>query len=267
MSLVGHQDVRQLLEAALPPVVLLRGPQSVGKWTLARHLADHHRIRVVDQLVIADKLTTAAVQAITGFVRLAPFGTVKLVTANLDGASEASMHALLKTLEEPPPRVRFLLVASRPAPATVLSRCQVFTLGLLTDEQVRQVLLDQGMTAKAAVAMAALGRGQVDAALRGSAAHRHRDLVVDLMRAVATFDHDGFERVFKDWDDAARELLFRWLVEALTHEWSLYSGDDFAGLDRKPAVLRQMLLRLSQVPNAQSRLGVRVALEPFLSPR
>lgn len=265
MSLVGHTDVRRLLETALPPVVLLRGPQSVGKWTLARHLAVHHRIRVVDQLVIADKLTIAAVHCVTAFVRVAPFGPAKLVTVNLDGASDTALHALLKTLEEPPDAVHFLLVGSQPVPATVLSRCQVFTCGLLTDEQVRQVLVGQGMTARAAVSMAAVGRGQVDAARPG--ASRQRDAVLTLMRAVATFDHTGFERVFRDWEDGTQDLLFRWLVEALTREWSLFSGEEFFGLDRRPALLRRMLLRLSQVADAQPRLGVRVALEPFLTPQ
>ncbi len=44
--------------------------------------------------------------------------------------STHSFNALLKTLEEPPPRVKFLLATTEPQklPATVLSRCLQFNL-------------------------------------------------------------------------------------------------------------------------------------------
>ncbi len=266
MPVVGHGEVRRLLEQELPAATLLRGPQSVGKWTLALHLAAHHRVNPVDQMVIADRLNVASARAAVGFVNVAPFGRFKLVTANLDGASESAFAALLKVLEEPPITARFLLVASRPVPATLLSRVYCHTLGLLTDEQVREVLVRRGMTGRAATSAASLACGQINAALRMPAQAAQRTLVLDLMSAVATHNQERFETAVAGWDDEARDLLLRWVVEALTHEWALYSGDEFFGLDRRPALLRQILLRLSQVPAAQSRLAVRVALEPFLAP-
>jgi len=51
-----------------------------------------------------------------------------------------SFNALLKTLEEPPPHVKFLLATTDPQklPATVLSRCLQFHLTLITAEQIAQ---------------------------------------------------------------------------------------------------------------------------------
>jgi DNA polymerase-3 subunit gamma/tau len=49
-----------------------------------------------------------------------------------------SFNALLKTLEEPPPHVKFLLATTDPQklPVTVLSRCLQFNLKRLSDEQI-----------------------------------------------------------------------------------------------------------------------------------
>ena len=45
--------------------------------------------------------------------------------------SQGAFNALLKTLEEPPPYVVFILATTEPQklPATILSRCQRFDFG------------------------------------------------------------------------------------------------------------------------------------------
>ena len=53
--------------------------------------------------------------------------------------SQHSFNALLKTLEEPPAHVKFILATTDPQklPATVLSRCLQFHFKNLTVEQYR----------------------------------------------------------------------------------------------------------------------------------
>ncbi|ONG53205.1 DNA polymerase III subunit gamma/tau, partial [Pseudoroseomonas deserti] len=53
--------------------------------------------------------------------------------------STAAFNALLKTLEEPPPQVKFLFATTeiRKVPATILSRCQRFDLKRVPQEQLR----------------------------------------------------------------------------------------------------------------------------------
>ena len=53
--------------------------------------------------------------------------------------SAHSFNALLKTLEEPPPHIKFLLATTDPQkiPVTVLSRCLQFNLKRLTADQIR----------------------------------------------------------------------------------------------------------------------------------
>jgi len=56
--------------------------------------------------------------------------------------SKSSFNALLKTLEEPPPHVKFLLATTEPEklPVTVLSRCLQFNLKRLTPQMIRERL-------------------------------------------------------------------------------------------------------------------------------
>ncbi|MGP2728997.1 DNA polymerase III subunit gamma/tau, partial [Serratia marcescens] len=56
--------------------------------------------------------------------------------------SRHSFNALLKTLEEPPPHVKFLLATTDPQklPVTILSRCLQFHLKALDVDQIRQQL-------------------------------------------------------------------------------------------------------------------------------
>ncbi len=62
-----------------------------------------------------------------------------------------SFNALLKTLEEPPPHVKFLLATTDPQklPVTVLSRCLQFHLKRLSEEQIaaqlRKILAAEGV--------------------------------------------------------------------------------------------------------------------------
>jgi DNA polymerase-3 subunit gamma/tau len=77
--------------------------------------------------------------------------------------SNSSFNALLKTLEEPPPHVKFLLATTDPhkLPATVLSRCLQFNLKNMLPEQVVSHLthvLDQEMVTYDDPALWLLGR-------------------------------------------------------------------------------------------------------------
>ncbi len=70
--------------------------------------------------------------------------------------SKHSFNALLKTLEEPPPHVKFLLATTDPQrlPVTILSRCLQFNLKRLALAQIRdhlaRVLEGEGIDAEAA---------------------------------------------------------------------------------------------------------------------
>src|SRR5689334_6085773 len=81
--------------------------------------------------------------------------------------STAAFNALLKTLEEPPPRVVFIMATTelQKVPETILSRCQIFEFRTITlkkiSDQLRQISDNLGVkisdTALAAIARAGEG--------------------------------------------------------------------------------------------------------------
>ncbi len=80
--------------------------------------------------------------------------------------SKAAFNALLKTLEEPPPHVKFLFATTEAnkVPDTILSRCQVLQLGTLTEEEIAgrldEVFQREGVTAESGVSVAIARRAR-----------------------------------------------------------------------------------------------------------
>lgn len=175
-----------------------------------------------------------------------------------------SFNALLKTLEEPPPHVKFLLATTDPqkVPVTVLSRCLQFNLKRLPPEQIAVQLqtileaetLDYEKPALQRIARAADGSmrdalslldqsivhgggavqdAQVVAMLGGIATERAYDLIADLaarnassvMARVASLAEDG-----ADLGLALQELLraLHQVAVAQQAPAALDSGDPIA---------------------------------------
>lgn len=260
---VGHQRARRLLEAHLPPVVLLRGPQSIGKWTLALHIAAHHRVAPVDRFVVGDGLTVNSVRHLYTWAYQPPAGLFKVALIDLTGASDSAHHFLLKVLEEPPPNVRFILTAAFAVPDTLVSRCATYTLQPLTVDELREVLLRLGIAPTLAARAATAGRGQVGPAV-ARASDTYLEPTLALVKAIATRDRELFEWAIGLTEIGTRDLLHRWIVEAWTGSRVLFSDEEMFGLAEQRPLLNMMLRRLSTAPAASARLQVRAALEPLL---
>lgn len=164
--IIGHEHAVGTLRRAAATEApahsyLIAGPARVGKRTLARELAaalnceaapderpchrcaacrmiDHHAhpdVIVVERAEGRQTLRVEDVREARKNVALRPYqGRFKVyLFADADEMSDESANALLLVLEEPPPRVVFVLTASKPeaVPATVLSRCRVVPVHLL----------------------------------------------------------------------------------------------------------------------------------------
>ena len=113
----------------------------------------------------APTLRIADVREIEHWAALAPFeGSRKVfVLDEADRMTVPTAQALLKALEEPPPRTLLILVLANPraVPPTVLSRCQRVRFRPLTTERAAEVLRARGAEPAAADLLARLCRGQV----------------------------------------------------------------------------------------------------------
>ncbi|HEY6455207.1 MAG TPA: DNA polymerase III subunit gamma/tau [Steroidobacteraceae bacterium] len=159
-EMIGQEHVRRALTHALDTdrvhhAFLFTGTRGVGKTTIARILAKClncdrgvsatpcdecpscvaiNEGRFVDLIEVdaASRTKVDDTRELLDNVQYAPTqGRYKVYLIDeVHMLSTHSFNALLKTLEEPPPRVKFLLATTDPQklPATVLSRCLQFNL-------------------------------------------------------------------------------------------------------------------------------------------
>ena len=244
-DLVGQQHVVQALANALDQqrlhhAYLFSGTRGVGKTTLARILSkclnceqgvsatpcgECTSCREIDQgrfvdLLEVDAASRTKVDQTRELLENVPFAPVRgrykvYLIDEVHMFSQSSFNALLKTLEEPPSHVKFLLATTDPqkVPVTVLSRCLQFNLKLLLADQIEgqlgRILQAEGVeyqeAALSLLARAAEGSmrdalslldqaisfagGRVDEEpVRAMLGTISRDLTLDLLGALAAAD-------------------------------------------------------------------------------
>ncbi|PTR30906.1 DNA polymerase-3 subunit gamma/tau [Luteibacter sp. OK325] len=180
-ELVGQEHVVRALTNALDSgrmhhAYLFTGTRGVGKTTIARIFAKSLNCergesadpcgecavctavdagRFVDLLEI-DAASNTGVDDVREVIENAQYapsrGRFKVYLVDeVHMLSKPAFNALLKTLEEPPPHVKFLLATTDPQklPVTVLSRCLKFNLKRLLPEQIsgqmRHILAAEGI--------------------------------------------------------------------------------------------------------------------------
>ena len=256
--MIGHTRTRKSLEKFLPPVTLLVGPKSVGKWTLAEHLREFHGFRDVDVLRIP-YLSNAKTENILTFQRTWPVGQYKLCIVRIDTAHDRNLNMLLKTLEETT-FTKFILVAEDMPIETVVSRAFLYQMGLLSDEEVAAVLALRGFKEDTAQQRAVVASGRVDKALEVQDAKEGKLIVLRAVQAIHDKDAATLESLTAKWKDEHTELLLRWCSEQISNRWKLFSEDETSVVGQGLALKILMALRADVKP----RLMIRYSLMKVL---
>ena len=249
-ELVGQEHVvRPLVNALdhnrLHHAFLFTGTRGVGKTTIARILAkslncetgvtskpcgqcsscvevDEGRFMDLIEVDAASRTKVDDTRDLLDNVPYAPTrGRYKVYLIDeVHMLSGHSFNALLKTLEEPPPHVKFLLATTDPQklPVTVLSRCLQFNLKRLDASQIEtqfRKILDAEKTAYDATSLTLLARA-ADGSLRDGLSLLDQAIAygggkvaeAEVRAMLGTIDQDAVDRALRALaDNDARALL------------------------------------------------------------
>jgi len=289
LEIIGRDSWLERL-TTLPPVTLLHAPASTGKRTTALHVAARAGVAPVDirfwpepelldeydrpvdplndRAVVASRreppLSADMVRQIVAWSHSAPaVSRMKVAAVRLSHTTETGEEwqashqlcaALLKTLEEPPASMRFILLATRPVPTMVRSRALVLTGGLLSQTALSRILVQvTDLTPFEAEAAARFGAGRVSQAVKmKTAAESSISAVVDVLTYLASKDHIALTEKGRSWTDADTAMLVQWAHERITGRWSFFSGSGAPELSQLAA--QRVLSAVSRVRDARPRI-------------
>jgi hypothetical protein len=224
---VNTDQARRLLEQDLPPVTLLIGSRLDELWPLAHHLVKYWGVKPGDYQYCYN-LSAESARDLVKRVSLVPFGDFQLILVKLEGASEQAQNILLKVLEEPPPRARFLLLAQSPPLATVMSRAQVYRLGASGHDLLNS---DEGQAARTKVGVA--------------------------LKAAMGSDQAALVAATRGWEPMHIVQLGAWAAEASTGRWNVFDPGFAPGATMEQA--RRVLVLLESYAGARTAGAVALA--------
>lgn len=280
-EVVGQEHVVLALSNALEHdrvhhAFLFAGTRGVGKTTLARILAkalncakgisatpcgscdpcvsiDEGRFIDLIEVDAASRTKVDDTRELLDNVQYAPTtGRFKVYLIDeVHMLSGHSFNALLKTLEEPPPHVKFLLATTDPQklPVTVLSRCLQFNLKALRPEQIcgqlQHILKQEGvkfedagakLLARSADGSVRDGLSLLDQAIAYSSGEVTEDAVRSMLGMI---DHAHISRLVEGLSQGDAALIMQ-TVDDLAQHAPAY-----------PAALDELLLQLHHISLAQ----------------
>ncbi|MFA7264785.1 MAG: hypothetical protein WC054_00495 [Candidatus Nanopelagicales bacterium] len=260
-KIVGRDRWLEQLLVSPSPVTLIRAPSSTGKRTVALAAARRAGVEVTDMKLYPPleqrdeygrpidpsneraevastfelELTITHVRDLIAWSRKAPMASpfkvaiVRLDNVRPDGsewrASARTLASMLKLLEEPPATTRFVLLATQPTMPMIRSRAVELTGGLLSPEQVEEIVFAVSDLSEVESRMAGrLGGGRVQPSIDARGFEGSVQAVVDVLTSLRSHDQVALTEKSRIWSDADTEMLIRWAHERITNNYVIFAG-------------------------------------------
>lgn len=263
LTLVGHQNPRDSFlksfhSSRFPHAWIMSGPFGIGKATFSFHMAryllsgrrdSNTSFLKTDSLyrriiagshgdlwtIESEEGKEIGVEAIrdlnASLNQTSAEGGWRVVI--IDGADQLNRNganALLKRLEEPPPKTVFFLITALPGRLlpTLRSRCQVMTFNPLSEEEVKQVLLSQGLPLAEWLAYSEGSPGRVLGLMEGEGVQLYTDLQGILKGGdAASFVHryGGEDKSYRLIEDLLRHFIHEHLLAKVEGRASYFAKE------------------------------------------
>jgi hypothetical protein len=185
----------------------------------------------------------------------------RVAIINIDDARPDALNVLLKPLEESGSHMHFLLICSQRPPRTILSRATLFTFGLLTEQEIAQILVqERGIARAVAERVAASASGQVKRALSILVSIDDKAVVLSALHAIEAGDAEALDSLADRWREEHTTLLVDACTEGVSRQWKVFAPNEIGSLPRS-VLLRIMMSVRNEV---RPRLVVRSSLMDVL---
>ena len=250
----------------LPTAFLFAGPTGSGKKEAAEAIVQTllGRIENVPDLIriqpVKNSIKIEIVRELIGRLSLKPFenGRIVILIEEADAMTEGAANALLKTLEEPPDYVLFILMTTRPEglPSTVRSRCQQVSFQIREEalrRRLHELLAEWGDDLKPLFEGTARGFSAASRLAEAVAGQPERfDALFDILRAywrdltVLSSNNPSPSLLFPEMQEAMTRITSRKPAQTLFEEMDLILETERAieGNVNKTLALERLFARL-----------------------
>ncbi len=299
------ERLKKVTPQSLPCAYLILGPPHTGKTTLALDFAclmncegkerpcgschsccritsgKHPDVVVIKALEGKEEVGIDQIRGMEREAFIPPFEGIAKTFIIQERLSLEAANSLLKTLEEPPPKVLFILTSSHreALPLTILSRCSQVELCPLPFSVVQEELEDRGVPEDRARLLAHLSGGRIGwamSALRDEGVvSRREEVLKDLVRRVELSTGQrlrdlniprNLDELLNLWEELWRDvLLFQARVPDFIRSLDMMPEIKHAASKLKLSQVVHFLLLLSKArENLKKNANPRISLELLL---